>query len=366
MKIYIKNELDNNVFINLINKERTLVSSFLIVSDELEIDNSEIEYCSFSFGDINSELIRLSNNIEGLRIYYNKNIKHIDVDLFRINEKYGSVETYILKDEKNLFFREVKEKNIHVLLPYDYSKNKKYGLLLMLDGQNIFDINKVGKYTTKNDPYGGWQIETSINNEYIVVGIENADKYRETELTPSTREVIFKDILYSIDEKGLLEGELDSFRRFINETLFPFILDKYNIDESNIGICGSSCGGLASFYLGLKDINKYKFIFSFTPATGFIKDESLNKIYEKIDFDKNQNLLPYLFYYQGNKGDLEKLLFEVNKDLIGNLILNGYTEDLIEQYIEESAEHNEIMWRYGFNYAFSKYLEFKEKKYGSK
>ena len=112
MKIYIKNELDNNVFINLINKERTLVSSFLIVSDELEIDNSEIEYCSFSFGDINSELIRLSNNIEGLRIYYNKNIKHIDVDLFRINEKYGSVETYILKDEKNLFFREVKEKNI--------------------------------------------------------------------------------------------------------------------------------------------------------------------------------------------------------------------------------------------------------------
>ena len=72
----------------------------------------------------------------------------------------------------------------------------------MFDSQNCFDLNKVGNYTSKNDPYGGWQIESSINDEYIVVGIENADKYRSIELTPSKKEVEFKDVLYSSSKSG--------------------------------------------------------------------------------------------------------------------------------------------------------------------
>ena len=34
-----------------------------------------------------------------------------------------------------------------------------------------------------------------------------------------------------------------------------------------------------------------------------------------------------------------------------------FIKELIDSYIEESAEHNETMWRYGFNYAIMKYIE---------
>ena len=363
MKINIKNELNNDVYINLLDINQNVIDDYLINNDFIEVDLNIDKYCFFYTQNEKSEIIRLSNNIEGFRVYFNDKINRLDVALFKENNSYRQVETFILKDEKNLFYRNDKSKKIDILLPLNYEENKKYSLILMFDSQNIFDLNKVNEYTDKNDPYGGWQVESSIPNDYIVVGIDNADEYRSEELTPSKNEVKFKLILNLLREKELFRGKLEHLRDFINETLFPFVLNKYNIDLDNIGICGSSCGGLASYYVGLKDYDKYSYIFTFTPATGFIKDKSLIKLYNSMKMDSK---LPYIFYYQGNKGKLEHLLYKVNHKLIKNLINVGYPVNNIEQYIEESAEHNEIMWRYGFNYAVSKYLDFKEKTNGSK
>ena len=63
---------------------------------------------------------------------------------------------------------------------------------------------------------------------------------------------------------------------FINETLIELIKRKYNVNTDTYGICGSSCGGLASLYLGLKNINKYDFIFTFTPAIGLLNKSLLD------------------------------------------------------------------------------------------
>lgn len=366
MKLYIKSNLDNQeTYIHYLDNNKLEINKEL-VSKEVNVDLSIVKFIYFSLGKLNSEIIILSNNLSLLIL--NEDNDKINVSL-SINDEsnFGKVETYTLKDDKNLFFREDKEKRIHILLPKEYDRNKKYGVVLMFDAQNIFDKNKVGNYTELNDPYGGWQVEASLssfNDKYIFVGIENADKYREIELTPSTKMGKFKDILLTINEENLLKGELDHFGDFINETVFPFIENKYSVDLNEVGIVGSSCGGLASFYLGLRDYLKYKFIFTFTPATGFIKDETLEKFYDKINFVENKDKLPYIFYYQGNKGDLERLLFNVNQNLIPLLINKGYPKNKIESYIEETAEHNEIMWRYGFNYAIKKYIDYKEKKDG--
>lgn len=365
MRLYIENKVSKLVYIYLLgNNSHTR----RIIKNEMDIDLNKYKFCYFKDEDNNkTERIILSNNLKGICLDFNLKTNKFDAYLFVKNANYNKVKTVTLYDEKNLAFREDKKKNIHILLPNDYISNKKYGVLLMFDSQNIFDLNKVGHYTDKNDPYGGWNVESSIYSyEYIVVGIENSDEYREKELTPSLKSVEFKDVLYKLNDDGLLKGELDYFRKFINETLFPYLINNYNIDLNNLGICGSSCGGLASFYIGLKDYNKYKFVFTFTPATGFIKDASLEKIYKEIDFKKNKESLPYIFYYQGKKGELEKLLFNVNKNLINNLVKNGYPNDLIDKYIENSADHNETVWRYAFNYAIIKYMEYKENKDGSK
>ena len=330
----------------------------IVDSYSIEVNLNKDYYLFFSILDKKSEIIRISNLLSCLEVKYLDDNKKLEVNINSNN--YGEVKVVRLKDEKNLFFRDDKEKVINILLPFNYDKNKKYGLILMFDSQNIFDLNKVGKYTLLNDPYGGWQVDCTLsvikekyNKEYIVVGIENADKYRATELTPSSKKYEFKDILKDLGEENLLDGEMDYFDDFINETLFPFIFIEYNIDLKEIGIVGASSGGLASYYIGLKNYLKYKFIFTFTPATGFIKDESLNKFYRNIDFNRN---IPYIFYFQGKKGFLENILYEVNKDLINNLVKSNYKKENIYKYIEESYDHNEISWRFAFNYFMDVYL----------
>ena len=47
--------------------------------------------------------------------------------------------------------------------------------------------------------------------------------------------------------------------------------------------------------------------------------------------------MSYIFYYQGKKGWLEELLYNVNIDLIDNLIKSNYSKDLIDEYIEENG-----------------------------
>ena len=357
MKIYIK--CDDNFKVNILDANYNFIKqvSDKIINIELEND----EYIKIYVKDKESELIRLSNLISELEVIYNESKDKLEVNLFNYNESnYGEVRVVTLKDEKNLFFRDDKSKVINILLPKDYSNEKKYGLLIAFDSQNIYDAKKVGNYTSKNDPYGGWQVEATLsktkdvyNKEYIVVGIEDCDKYRDIELTPSSRNYKFKDILYELEETSLLKGEMEYFNDFINETLFPYILSNYNIDLDEVGIFGASSGGLASYYIGLKNSSKYKFILTFTPATGFIKDESLKDFYGKIDFNSR---LPFIFYFQGKKGWLEELLYTVNIDLIKNLVDSNYSKDLIDEYLEESYEHNEVAWRFSFNYAMDVYL----------
>ena len=153
-----------------------------------------------------------------------------------------------------------------------------------------------------------------------------------------------------------IDCHLDNLDDFINETLLPFISTRYNVITDNMGICGSSCGGLASLYVGLKNTNKYGFIFTFTPAIGMCNDENLKLLFESLSI-KSKTKLPYIFFFQGNTGELEQMLYNSNKNLIDILLSYGYNQELIDSYIEENANHNEDPWRYAFNYAINKIKE---------
>lgn len=311
--------------------------------------------------DISTEIIILSENIDSISLEYNPQKECYDAYLINKNQTYSKVLNFALKDDKNLYYRPDKSKNIHIYLPHDYNENKKYGLLIMFDGQNLFDKRNVGNYTSLNDPYGSWQVETSmehakkiIPNEYIVVGIENADDIRMNELMMNKNFGTLRD-------KKVLEGYpfvgyLDNLDDFINETLFPFLNNKFSIDMNNLGIAGSSCGGVACHYVGLKNLGKYKFILCYTPASGLYDDIAWDNFYKKINLNNNTDKLPFFYYFQGKKDPLEKLLAKANKNLVLTLLNNGYKEDMIETYIEPKAFHNETAWRYAFNYMILKTL----------
>lgn len=354
MKIFIYNQTTwNNIYIHLINNKRRTINIFELEFNgnlsSFELNENKVSYLYFSNENkFHTEIMKISPNIKKLYIRYNELTKSY-MCFYEDNLSTNIVENYTLKDEKNLYYREDKSKDIFVLKPADYDCNKQYNLLIMIDGQNSYNINNVGNYTTKNDPYGSWCIDESLKNlekDYIVVGINNAEAIRENELMAGNS---FGPIYRDLVDINFV-GYIDQLDCFINETLLPFIYNKYNINKNTIGIGGSSCGGFASQYLGLKNLGLYKYILCFTPASALYQDETWKKFYKQLDFINNQSKLPYLYFFQGKMGNLEKLLYNGNINLVNNLIECGYKKELITEYIEPRYNHNEVAWRYVFNY----------------
>lgn len=324
--------------------------------------NTDFFYYLSNEKEYKTEVIIISENITKAYLAYNRKKRKYYVYFSDEDNLYNKVFSICLKDDKNLFFRQDKSKIIDIIIPKNYDHHKKYGLLLMFDGQNLFDKNNVGNYTVKNDPYGSWQVDVSMSmlaknlgEEYIVVGIEHTDILRTNELiTPASFGALRDEGLIEDYEK---EGYIDHLDDFINETLLPYITNKYSIDLNKIGISGSSMGGLGCHYIGLKNLGKYKFILCYTPASALIVDEAWNEFYQKLDFKNNQEKLPYFYFFQGLGDDLEKILAFGNTNLLTNLINNGYPANLIKKYIEPNAMHNEVNWRYAFNYMIYKTLK---------
>ena len=349
-KVYI-NILDENY--NLIHTEK-LSFKDSICSYNFNLENSKFYYLS-NGKEYKTEVVIISKNTEIITLKYNSKTKKYYIYLSDTVGLYDNCETYILRDEKNLYFRPDKAKKIDIIVPKNYDEKKKYPLLIMFDGQNLFDLNNVGNYTTKNDPYGSWQVDVSMsmlsknkNLEFIVVGIEHTDILRTNELLTDTNKFHLKstDLLEEHERVGLID-HLDDF---INETLLPFITNKYSIDLENIGISGSSMGGMGCHYIGLKNLGKYKFILSFTPASALVVDSDWCNFYQELNFKENIDKLPLFYFFQGNNGELENMLYEGNLKLINNLLKYNYPPHLIKSYIELSAEHNEVAWRYAFNH----------------
>ncbi len=149
------------------------------------------------------------------------------------------------------------QKKIWLYLPKDYANSaKKYPVIYMHDGQNLFD--------DKTSYVGEWHVDEtldSISAQVIVVGIEHGGENRMNELTP------FKNTKYG-------GGEADKYLEFIVTTLKPQIDKTYRTKSNakNTAIFGSSLGGLVSFYATIKYPKVFGKAGVFSPSFWFSND----------------------------------------------------------------------------------------------
>ena len=152
-------------------------------------------------------------------------------------------------------------RRVVVWLPTGYKPNgRKYAVLYMHDGQNLFDKETAG--------YGmEWQIDETLDRliqekkvrPTIVVGIWNTPK-RLQEYVPSKA---FNGLPPSYREKirALYGGDplSDGYLKFIVRELRPMINAKFKVktDRADTAIMGSSMGSLISLYA----IDEYPQIF---------------------------------------------------------------------------------------------------------
>ncbi|WP_156116709.1 alpha/beta hydrolase [Massilia sp. 9096] len=126
---------------------------------------------------------------------------------------------------------------LRIYLPPSYAENpaKRYPVLYMHDGQNLFDA-RTASYGVE------WGVAKAVNrlvatgvmDEVIVVGIDNTPD-RIPEYTPCC------DPKYG-------GGKLDAYARFVTDTVKPYVDRNYRTlsDKDHTAIMGSSLGGIAS------------------------------------------------------------------------------------------------------------------------
>jgi predicted alpha/beta superfamily hydrolase len=179
-------------------------------------------------------------------------------------------------------------RRVWVCLPEGYEDSqKRYPVLYMHDGQNLFD---------KETSYAGvtWEVQEAVNQAMtqgksegiIVVGVDNAsvdgnevvgrlDEYSpwiNTELKTMITSRFTRDI----------GGYGDRYAHFLVEDLKPLIDSRYRTltDRDNTGVAGSSMGGLISLYIGLVHDDVFSKIGAFSTAVWFKEDELLKLIHE--------------------------------------------------------------------------------------
>ena len=167
-------------------------------------------------------------------------------------------------------------RKVYVYLPNDYDekRSKKYDVLYMFDGHNLF-LDEVATYGKS------WGIKDYLDNNNIplvVIGVDcnHTGRKRLDEYCPL--QVSDDSWIQPIYPQGDITAEW-----FVN-TLKPYCENKFNIHSSreHIGIGGSSMGGLMSIYC----IAKYNDIYSKAACVSPTMDICLEELIHLIDTTK--------------------------------------------------------------------------------
>lgn len=139
-----------------------------------------------------------------------------------------------------------RQRNVRLYLPPSYgTSDKRYPVIYMHDGQNLFD-----EFTSFA---GEWGVDETLNDmaarqgfEAIVIGLDNGGADRVRELNP-----------FDHPKNGTGEGE--AYLAFIVNKLKPVVDSQYRTltGPENTAIIGSSMGGLISDYA----IHRYPQVF---------------------------------------------------------------------------------------------------------
>jgi predicted alpha/beta superfamily hydrolase len=219
-----------------------------------------------------------------------------------------------------------RSRRIWIYLPADYANStKKYPVLYMHDGQNLF--NEATSYA------GEWGVDETLDSmkkKCIVVGIDNGLMKRMNEYNP-----------YNNERFGPGEGK--QYIDFIAKTLKPYIDKKYRTlkDKNNTIIVGSSMGGLISMYAIVIYPNVFGAAGVFSPSFWIspkLKDD-ITKMVKSSTHRQNR-----IYFYAGEQESKEMVkdalyVFELMRKKAGCKM---------EVRINAEGQHNEPTWRQEF------------------
>jgi predicted alpha/beta superfamily hydrolase len=217
-------------------------------------------------------------------------------------------------------------RRVRIYLPESYSvSGKKYPVLYLQDGQNVFDNATAG--------FGEWGIDEALDTlgskiaETIVVAIDHGGNKRLNEYAP-----------YDMEKYG--KGEGDAYADFLVKTLRPYINKHYRTKKcgKHNYIAGSSMGGLISFYTILKYPKKFGGAGVFSPAFW------INPQLKNIDPQKAKKVKARIYFFAGQ---LE------GESMVPDMLnvfeqMHEHSKAKMKTVIRAQGKHNEATWRTEF------------------
>lgn len=223
-------------------------------------------------------------------------------------------------------------RRVWIYLPPSYnSSNKRYPVLYMHDGQNVFD--------DATSFSGEWGVDEAMDTlglktkECIVVGIDNGGDKRLNEYCP-----------YNFNLRGTNNktnvGEGGRYVDFLVKTLKPFVDKRWRTlkDAKNTFTAGSSMGGLISMYAVLKYPKVFGGAGVFSPAFWVGP-----KIFDDIKA-KGKKVNAKIYFYAGD---------EEGESMVPMTIrafneMHRVSKSKMCEVIRAGGKHNEQRWRVEF------------------
>jgi predicted alpha/beta superfamily hydrolase len=214
-----------------------------------------------------------------------------------------------------------------IYLPPSYSENtlKRYPVLYMHDGQNLFEA-ATSSFGTE------WQVDENINaavaagrmDEVIVVGVSNTPN-RIWEYTPCCDETYGG-------------GGADAYERFLIDTVKPFIDQNLRTlpGPDTTAVMGSSLGGLLSFYLARRNPSVFSKAGCLSSSFWW-NDEALT-----TQVEQSTSHIPVKLYLDAGTSN-DGLPQTTRMD--SALLADGYDRGRdLDFYTAQGGSHNEASW----------------------
>jgi predicted alpha/beta superfamily hydrolase len=233
------------------------------------------------------------------------------------------------------------QRTIRVLLPPGYdlpaNKSRRYPVLYMLDGQNIFDacLSDVSHTEWGVDETVYRLVEEQKIPPLIVVGVDHAGKDRAHEYLP------YKDF---IGDPDMPEPAGKRFPDFLTTEVMPLVNAQYRTlrGQPNTGIGGSSYGGVATLYALLAKPGEFGY--------GLIESPTLWIGMGQLVRDTSPLVaMPAKVFvaFGGKEGDdpaiVDKMIGLI-RVVESNFRAAGYDDSSFRFVVDPAAKHTESAW----------------------
>jgi predicted alpha/beta superfamily hydrolase len=229
---------------------------------------------------------------------------------------------------RSRFLRNQRDLIVYVPPGYDEQPQRRFPVLYLHDGQNLFDrATAFGGQDWNVHGAADYLIQSGSLEPILIVGIYNTGKSRIQEYTPSKA-------------PKLGGGRADRYGKFLLQEVMPFIQNEYRAQTGPqvTGIGGSSLGGLVSLYFGLKYPQTFGKIAALSPSVWWNQ-----RIILRFAASATPQPRPHIWLDIGTR-EGPKIVPDVEqfRDV---LVKKGWRENQDLHYERvEGGEHNETSW----------------------